>query len=313
MSDSFPAKYIIDSINITGATDLVQLRDVTIAGNVTEINEMAAGEDAPRFVGGEYAQPDIIAQCLQVGSFLGLMGIGQLAADLNGDNTDVYYRKAPRRGRRTDVDTVEHVQCRIPEACAPMMWWNGIQAEQDSAAQLEARIIPVYEDEATAMIAVALAAIPTTAAVTELFTLGPAWINGTRITGLQSANWQTNVDPIIERDSGHPYPTMVGINRWTPTLVLRTASTNLTGTFPVGRPIAVTQYTGFLRQRKGGEYNWGDDASKHPKCVATSGQVRAQRVAGQDGMVDLMVNFAKLDADTEPWIWSLNNAIVAPA
>lgn len=124
-------------------------------------------------------------------------------------------------------------------------------------------------------------ALPSIAAVSELFCLGPVTINSTLITGLQEVDFDPGIKEIVMGADGNAYPTYAGIINREPKVTFKTLDASFFHSLTAGASLAVTTWKMFLRSIASGGTRVADATASHLKISGTTGLFVPEKQGGQ--------------------------------
>jgi len=267
--------FYLSGILLPTSSWISELTDTTPAVNVEQITGYAAGGVSPDFVGAYGSIPDITFTTPQVATVLALCGSGWY--DLSAGNTDLYYQASTRLGAREAIADLDHLQIRAVRA---LLTWDRITARQNQDAEISCRIIPTYDGTNLPLVPTKEQAIPSCAQATERFTLGPAAINTTTITGLQGWSLENRPQLDVIADSGEPYASYAGIQRFEPAFSFDTFDLEWWNTIGIAG-LTLSSLTAYLRRLSPDtDTPYANNQSQHISITATNGIAEIERSSG---------------------------------
>lgn len=297
--------YYLHGIQLASAF-MSQLTDATPASNLSDLLEFPAGQTGPMFAGSHGAVPDVQFTTKQIGDLLDEMTAEAIAADLTAGSVDLYYKKGNPHGLREADAGLLHERYRLTTNA--LLYLQSIRASQGSDAEATARLLPVWDGTNNPIIPTGSLALAGTSSASHTYTLGRIDLNGTNISGVQEMDLQLNVEPEEVADSGEPYISYGGINRYAPTITLRTRDTTVMRTYGF-TGTAVSSFEVYLRKRSAASINVADGTAEHIKISGTAGLIKARQVSGNDGMAEVFVQVLKPSAAGAPLTISTGSAI----
>lgn len=293
---------------IAGGTTITQMTDVTPANNFQDLAEFSAGQTAPQYSGSQFATPDITFNSPQIASVLAAIDTEGVAVDLSGGNVDLHYKKGNPHGTREADASLVHLRGRLTTNA--LLYWTGLRASQGQLAEISCRLLPVWDGTNNPIIWTGSLALAGTSQAAEQFTLGRIDLNGTNISAVQDLDWNNNVEPEEVGDSGEPFISYGGINRFSPQFTFRTRDTTVISTYgAVGT--ALTGFEVYLRKKAASGINVADATAQHIKLFKASaaGTIKARQVSGLNGMAEVFVQLLKPSAAADPFDISTTSAI----
>ena len=201
---------------------IVQLTDCTPAAAVQLLMAKAAGDTLPSFVGAQSLSPAISFRTPQVTTVL--TACGMWGYDMSGGNCDCHYRAAANLSARGTSGT------RI-RAVKSLMYWTKLSVRQGGTAEISCTIQPTFDGTNAPMTAAGSIAVPTAALAQELFTLGPVFLNGSQLSGVESWDLDLGVKIYMKPADGEIYPSFVCVEEHQPVLSIVAPKASLWGTY----------------------------------------------------------------------------------
>jgi hypothetical protein len=267
-----PAGLRVDS------TYLGHVGDQSVDNGLEDLTAFAAGSAFPNFTGNKMHAPEYQVETSDLLAALGLMTESSLAADLTAVPVDLFFREHKAQGIHEDVaETSKHQIYRLEDNA--LLYWESLQARQDDdAATMNLRLVPIYNGS-NAIIQMPAEAIPASAAQVAPWTLGAIWINGAQLQGCKSMQWQNNVQVEKQAADGEPYPTYVTIRQIRPVITIETLDLRTVAGY-AAEGVAVSNLQIYLRRRKPSLLNYADGDAQHIKLTATGGSLKWRRAGG---------------------------------
>lgn len=208
---------------------------VVAAGQVNQIQEYAVDPGIETVAHSSDGQVDnnLVAVLQQSPRFgftttaikrgLDIAGIGGYAV---AASADLYFQAIAQAGVRSGGTTSFRLR-----GATGLLIPQTLQASHKQYAKLTMALVLISADgEAAPFTGTGSVAMPTVTAADQLYTVGPAYLNGTEVEGVQDTTVDFGLDLVVEGGSGSAYPTFVGIKRRQPTITLRTTDPTLLGT-----------------------------------------------------------------------------------
>ena len=284
-----------------------QVMDGSPENAVQALVGVPAGHTQPLFQGATQIENTVRFRTTQLATLLGECGL--FGANLSAGNVDLYYRKIENLGTRASGN----VHTRYRMASNAMMSWDGISVNQGQPADARVSLHPTYDGSNAPLICTGSVATAGTPTAAEYYGLGPVSINGSAITGVQG--WSLALSPTVEkiRDNGAVWPTCVYVLGIAPQIEITTTDVALWNTYGT-TGTAVTSFTAALRRYRnyqaGGLVYYADNTSNHITITGTLAVVTPQSIAGDRGLIKLLLRFAAADASSDAVTISRNVALV---
>lgn len=277
-----PAGLRVDS------TYLGHVGEQSVDNGLEDLTQFASGSAIPNFTGQKLHAPEYQVDTLDIAAALGLMTEEALAADLSAVNVDLFFREHKPHGIHEDVtDTTKHQIYRLEDSA--LLYWESLQARQeDDAARISMRVVPVYNGS-NSIIQMPAEAIPAAAAQVAPWTLGPIGINGTLLTGVTSLQWANNVQVEKRAADGEALPTFVTIRQVRPVITIETLDLRTVAGY-AAEGVAITDLQIFLRRRKPSLLTYAVGDSQHIKLSAGNGTLKWKRASGGPATATLEIH-----------------------
>jgi len=284
------------------------LSDLTAAYNFSDLTEFAAGHPAPLFVGAAGSVPGFRFSTRDVGGILGWIDTAGIAKDLSADNCDLTFRQSKSHGTREANATETHIRGRMTSNA--LLIWDSVRATQGQAAEVTARLIPVWDGVNDCLIFTNDVALSGTISVANTWTLGPVSLNGSAVPGVQEWEWSNNIVLDEEASDGEEFNSWASVASFQPVLRLRTRELDVMADYgPRGTAVSASAPVAYLRARKKGGINELDATEKHVKLtgVVSHGVIKAREIA--NNMAEVTVEYASADDSADPFTLAVNQAI----
>ncbi len=270
--------HLLHGVNFPSGAFLAQLTDATPQANLTDVIGFAAGQADPQFVGTRESKFDQPFTTPQLKTILDLCG-AQFAADLSSGNTDLYYKKAKNLGVRESAASTVHLRMRMASGVA---YWTELSASQGQDATISGRILPLFNGSNPPMVPAGSVALVGTPTAAEWYTLGPVYINGTQIGGLQSMSLPLNLQAFELGASGDVYSTFCGVARRQPMLNLTSLKTDLWATYGL-LGTALSSWAVYLRRHDPDGGIYANNQNQHIAITGTTGKIVPSSTSGGGG------------------------------
>ncbi len=267
--------HLLHGVQFPGGVFLSQLTDATPQANLTDVIGFAAGQADPQFVGTRESKFDQPFTSTQVKTVLDLCG-EQYAANLSAGNTDLFYKKAKNLGVREDAASTVHLRMRMASG---LVYWTDLAASQGQDATVSGRILPLFNGSNPPMVPAGGVALAGTPSAAEWYTLGPVFVNATKIAGLQSMGLALNLQAFELNASGEIFPTFCGVARRQPVLTLSSLKADLWGVYGL-LGAAITSWAVYLRRHDPDGGIYADNQAQHIAISGSTGKVLPNNTSG---------------------------------
>jgi hypothetical protein len=262
---------------VVGPTGQIhQIVDQYVDPRTEELIESVDGQVDPTFAAIMSQSPMLGWSTRALATALGYCGIGGLA--MTGTGTDIYFQPSAQGGTRTTTD------------CTKFATTNGIvciesiSAQQGAPASLTQMAYAISPDGTTAPMAVTQGVtLPAQTATREYYTLGPVFINGTKITSLKGWDFGLNKNVIVDAFDGFAYPTLAYILGRLPTFNVNFTDIEQVQTLGLQGAQGSTDSVLYLRKMTENGFPASDATEAHAKIAIDAGQYTIQRVSGSHG------------------------------
>jgi hypothetical protein len=268
-----------------------QLNDCTPAFGFSDISEIATSDVGPTFTGTAQSTPDLNFSSTAIKTLLDLCTSFNICGDFSGGNVDVEYRAAANLGTREADASLAHLRVRF-EANAYGSW-GSLRAEAGGNAEIRGRIVPVYDGVNDPLVPTAGVALSATAAVTQLYTLGPVVINGTPLDLVSGFEWNNNLQ-YDEHLGNAGFFTWSSVRSMSPMVTVRSRKSSYLASFGT-RGTALSSAKVYLRRRLKAGMNYAENQSQHILLSPLAGVIKA-RSLGNSGEVELSIHMEKSGA-----------------
>jgi hypothetical protein len=249
-------------ILMPNATMIGELTDCTPSAGVQLLMAKAAGDTLPSFVSSHGLSPAISFRTPALKTVLDACGLW--GYNMSGGNCDLHYRSATNLSTRGTSGT------RI-RAINALMYWTSLSARQNGLAEISCNIQPVFDGTNAPMTAAGSIAVPTAVLAQEHFTLGPVFVNGSQIGGIQDINVDLGVKMNIKSGDGENYPSWCGIDEHSPVVTITAPRVGLWANFtPEGTALSALSF-GLRRKLLDSASNASNASAVHILFTATGG------------------------------------------
>src|SRR3972149_3019380 len=241
---------------------IAELTDCTPAANVQTLIAKAAGDTLPSFVGGQGLTPAISFRSPQLKTILDACGLW--GYHMSGGNCVLNDRSATNLSTRGTTGT------RI-RALRALLYWTTLSVRQGGQAEISCNIQPTFDGTNAPLVAAGPVSVPPAVLAQEYFTLGPVYVNGSQLGGVEDLNLDLGVKMNIKAADGETYPSWCGIDEHMPVLTITAPKLSLWPTFTPGGT-ALSALTFGLRKKKiDSAANVPNATAEHILFTATGG------------------------------------------
>ncbi len=290
-----------------GSTIIRQMNDQSADTNLEDLTEFAAGDFVPSFTGSRSQAPEFQQTTIDVARVLQLCdpsdgGAEWLTRSVAAGNADMWFRQGQSNAWRYGETASEHVVYRMIQNA--MLYWSQMQAQQDQEATIQYTVCASLTPANPLLTLLNNTAIQEAPLVDHIWTLGPILINGTSIDGLQSMQWNNNIEVDKIAGSGEEGPSFLCGRQARP--VISFDGHDLEGgqvnAGPGARGLALTGdgLRVYLRRRLRSGINYADTDAVHVclHAAGAAGTVKWRRTTGERGMGTYEVHLHRPSAGT---------------
>ncbi|HEX8914418.1 MAG TPA: hypothetical protein VF796_18870 [Humisphaera sp.] len=192
---------------------------------------------------------------------------------------DIWFQRVAHGGTRTGGSTSLKLSS-AKGLLVPMF----VEAAQGGPATIHYTAVITSADGTTIpFTATASQALPSFALADEVFTVGPASLNGTAVEGVQSVRVDLGFQVLTKAGDGHAYPTFAGIARRQPTISIRTLDVSALASGNFSAAQTATDSVVYLRKLAKNGTRVGDATAQHVKFTVDDGIFVTRPFGGQDG------------------------------
>jgi hypothetical protein len=192
---------------------------------------------------------------------------------------DFYFQRIAHGGTRTGSSTSQKLT-----AAKGILVPTSIDATDGAIAAINYESAVTSADGTTAPLTIGTGAtLPAHTATDQVYTVGPASINGTAIEGVQSIRISFGLQLIVKGGDGHAYPTFAGIVRRQPTISIRSHDLSYLASSSYYAAQGSTDSLVYLRKVAKNGIRVADATAEHLKFSVDDGLVTVRPFGGQDG------------------------------
>ncbi len=263
---------IIKLAHATTPIYIGQMESSAVAPNVADLLLAGAGQADASFGAIGEVKPVCSFTTSQLKTVLDVCGIDGLQIDAAATYTDVeiYLQQLEEGGVRKSGSA--HLMMAVNKGILIPRTINATQGP--GAATIACDLLCTYDGTNDPIAVSSSVALPSVAAATEAFTLGPVDLNGTDVDGVQSVTVDFGITEINLSGDGDVYATFAAITDRRPRINLTTnKATFLTTTGISGTAVDVNNCTVFLRKVTEGGKRVADATEEHIAIAADEGVV----------------------------------------
>lgn len=275
----------LDPVTEANALFIDQITDQRINSGLQELLLAADGGVDPTYVATMRADPrlafttSLLSTTLGLVSNTSLIGGVPITADLTHDGAECFFQKMSNRGTR--ASGANHLKMTVKEG---LMVFRGLQAAQDGVATMAIEVVPTYDGTNNPLVFTTDQSLIGSPSISEQFTVGPASINGSALSAIQSINLDTGKQLTLLSGDGEAYATYVAIQVRQPRLTLTTLDATAYDTFGLtGTVQAATDSVVYLRKMARGGTRETDATAEHISLTIDDGQWRVVNTTAAQG------------------------------
>ena len=268
--------YTLYAVNIDNAgagTDLFidQVSDFSFD---PAINALLLGSDGavdPTYVAVMSQSPSMALSTSALATVLAACGISGLSvvADADEFGADFYLQKLLEGGTRAVGNS--HLRMRSSKG---MLIPLSLTASQGALATLSMSYVPIFDGTLDPVVISNIAPLVGAPAVGEAFTLGPVYVNGAQVEGVQSVTINFGISLEVIGSDGGVWPTFVSIGSRRPTISVETTDASILNTFGLtGAAQAATDSAVYFTKMAEGSTRVADLTAEHISFTVDAGHI----------------------------------------
>ena len=277
----------VDPITAANAVFIDQVSDFTVDPRIAETLQAADGAVDPTYVAVMSQDPRITFSTTAIATFLAevtntafMAGI-KIDSDVTHDGLECYFQKLAEGGTRSAGAT--HVKLTVNEG---LLLPRAITASQGGIATLPLECVIGYDGTNEPIVITANQALAGTPVVGELFTVGPANINGVALDAIQSVTIDPGIAEIALASDGAIWPTYIAIQSRQPMITIQTLDVSILNTYGLdGTAVDASDVIVFLRKLLEGGTRTPDATAEHISFTIDEGIIRCGAITGAHGDV----------------------------
>lgn len=277
MADRY-ALYAVNA-NVENGMFIPQIRDWSVNMAVSEVIESVNGDIDPNYVAVGTQAPSFSFTTTKVGSVLNTIGINGLAIA----NANAYlglvccFQLMEEGGVRGDAAAGGHLSL---TATKGILLPRRLSAAQGGNAELSMDALVTATIANTAPVTINANAVLTgTPGVTELFTLGPVYVNNTQVNDVLAVDIDFGLQETVATSDGMVWPSYAAIAQRRPSITVRTREVEQISTLGL-YGAAVTSAEVYLKKRAEGGVLEASASAVHLKIALTKGRAHVTRGTG---------------------------------
>lgn len=270
----YPAGMLVD------ATYLANVTDQEDRINFDDLTEFAAGDYAPSFTGSSGYEPVFNIDTPDVEGVFGLCTSAGVYLFKSCTTCDVklFFRQGTNAGVVYAENSSNHVV--MTASSNALLFWDSIKAAQGKQATISTQTHLTDNGVNAPLTRTPSQTISSSPVVSDLFTLGPIYLNGSLLGSVTSMSWANNVQVDKVAANGDAAPSFVCIRKFRPVITIETNDVHSVAGYTV-TGTALTDLKVYLRCRTRAGTNYADASTEHAKLTATKGTYKVTRTQGQ--------------------------------
>lgn len=273
--------------------NIMLLEDVTADRDYAITKHSSASAFAPCFIGVDSASPkirwttkelDVLFGAILAQTTPAIHPLG-LVRSVDEGTVDLWYRAGTKFGFRDAVASASHIKCRMVQNA--MLYWDTLNADP-SIATVSANLVASFAAQGTDLMQVVKdqASLPD-AACDDLYALSKVTVNGTELAGVQSVQWNNNVQVASRISAGETGPGYIGIDRTEPVVTVTTDdATELADSMEGGD--VLTSIVVYLQRKSRTNFYTALANTDHISLTAVGGTKVVPSISGGPASVDLV-------------------------
>jgi hypothetical protein len=274
----------LDTATLAGSDVLLdQIQSFGVSTGINRVLQRGDGQVDPTYVAVMSQRPGIQFTTTALATALGAAGIS--GAEIDADETYPglvsWFQKMDEGGTRASGSS--HLKM---TAASGILVPRSIQASQDGPATANFEAILTYDGSNEPIVIADSQALAGSPAVGELFTVGPASINGSALEGVQEITIEPGIQLRVASGDGDVWPTYVAIMSRAPSIRIRTTDATALATFGLdGTEQGATDSVVYFRKMGEGGTRVADGTSEHISVTVDDGMVTVENQdVTQDGV-----------------------------
>lgn len=302
--------YTISHIAVGASSVIDMVNTHGIDQGITNLVEGGSGRPQKTLVATAEMTPVFTVETKAIASALAITGVAGVRIT-SGNTLSFWLQKCQAGGTR--VSASEHVKCVINEG---ILVPARINARQGAAATLTLTCYAVTDGTNGPTVYTGSQAYTAPSVSSEVFTIGPAKINGTEVFGVKSLDINFGLNVKTDRGSGSVYPQLVYIVDINPTISFSSTDLAALVTFnsassPTGAAQGATDSVVYLRKMEHDAATYSDASTQHLSFTIDDGKIYCTGFSGSDTgdtMSNIMIQTA-FDGTNAPIVVAAGVAI----
>lgn len=268
--------FVLSGVNIEPASLVLNgIVDSRFEDGVEDLALAPDGLVDPTFLATFQQNPRITVESANIAAALGAIGISGLKMT-GAVGTKFYFSQVEAGGTRKTGS--EHLSLQM---IAGMLIPLTLTARQGAEARFAFAAAPQYDGTNDPIIIAVSQALPSIAAFTTAFTVGPVSINGSALAGVQETRVDFGLDLFTSYGDGDIWPTLVAIRRRAPSITIRCTKMSAINTFGlVGAAQGETDSIIYFRKKADGGANVANATAEHVSLTIADGKINCRTLGG---------------------------------
>ena len=248
-----------------GATTIDSISNVDFAANNERFKEILSGEIDPKFIATLNHNPTIGFTSMNIKAAIDEIPL--IGNKIEASNKFVTFFKRYAAGG-TIMAGGSHVKMEVNSGIVVL---RSLTATQGSAAEITCECQPVFDGTNDPIIMTDAQVLSGTIADTEIWTLGPAVINGVTIETTE-ISFDFGISLFVEGSDGDAFPSFVSLNNRVPVITVKTMDLSRVAALDI-KGEGITTVSLFFRKMAAGGLRVPDASLVHIQLTLNDGQV----------------------------------------
>ena len=306
---SIPSIYYLHGILLPTGGLISELQDATPQLTTQRLLGYAAGHPEPFFLATQRQTIAIDFTTLALKQLLDYIATSSnpYAVAIAGP-LDLLYKKGKDLGFREAAASTVHYRLRVMKG---LLYWRSIRATQAGNASIDGRLVITFDGTNQPVIPAGSIALSGTPVVNQYYTVGPVYLNGPALGGVQDLTITLNEKLDELASDGDIWSTYAGIGTDAPTVAVRALgepwrSIGLAGT-------AISALDLYLRAKDANGGNVADGVGSHLKFAATFGRIDPENTrSGTSDPAETSLLAQLIPPNTSSWAMGISTASTIP-
>ena len=283
------ALYAVNIDNGGGGSDLFidQISNYTLDPAFNRVLIAADGAVDPTYVAVMGQNPKARFTTSALATVLATCGISGLAVayDVDEPGAEMFFQALAEGGTRGGAGT--NIKLTVAQG---MLLPRTLSAPHNGVASLELELIATYDADAETppdpIVIETSQNLSGTAGVSEVYTAGPVYVNGSQVEGVQNITLDFGITEVVVGSDGLVWPTYVAIQSRRPSIRVRTGHIDIVNTLGLtGAAQSGTNSVVYLRKVDEGGTRVADATEEHISFTIDEGHIGFDAVSGAHGEV----------------------------